>query len=156
MIDDGALPALFSGERDAGDDGAQPDLGHREAHLRLTAAANVAGVAPPVSSALDSALLSQIAAQIADSASSAGASEASIEFPAGSLAESALIRREADGSIAIRIAGIDPRLSALQNARAQMELRAALAQRRLQVSSVTLERGRAEEPDQNPAISRVV
>jgi hypothetical protein len=147
-----ALPGLFKGEDDAGEGGAQPDLGQREALLRLTAAANLTGTAPPMAAAFDTALLSQIAAQISDGVHGAASAEASIEFPAGSLAQSAHIRRDADGSIAIRIAGLDPRLSAMQNGRVQADLRSALALRRLQVSSLTLERGR---DDQEAALSRL-
>jgi hypothetical protein len=153
---DAALTALFAGERDASDDGAQPDLGQRDVILRLTAAAIIAEVTAPAPAAFDTALFSQIAAQIAEGVPVAGASEASIEFPAGSLAESAHLRREADGSIAIRIAGLDPRLSVMQNGRAQMELRAAIALRRLQVSSLTLECGRADDPGQDPPLSRPI
>jgi hypothetical protein len=156
-VDDAALSTMFMGEEDTGEDSAQSDLGQREALLRLTAAANPGGIATPATAAFDTALLSQIAAQIADSVPSAGASEVSIEFPEGSLAHSAHIRREPDGSIAIRLAGLDPRLSAIQNGRAQMDLRAALALRRLQVSSLTLERGQGDQDTPLPRpISRVV
>jgi hypothetical protein len=151
--EDAAMPSLRKGEGDAGEDSAQPDLGQREALMRLTAAANLTGTAPPVAAAFDTALLSQIAAQIAEGVPGAGSAEASIEFPAGALAQSAHIRREADGSIAIRIAGLDPRLSAMQNGRVQADLRSALALRRLQVSSLTLERGRG---DQELALSRPI
>lgn len=151
--DDTALRARLTGERDVGDDGAQPDLGQREALLRLTAAAAVTGVAAPTSPAFDTVLLGQIAAQIADGVPGAGVSEASVEFPPGSLVQSAQIRRAADGSITVRIAGFDPRLSAMQAGRAQAELRSALAVRRLQVSSLTLERA---EDDHDPRLSRPI
>lgn len=152
-LDAAALPALFIGEQGADEDSAQPDLGQREALMRLTAAANLTGPAAPASAAFDTALFSQIAAQIAEAMPGAGTSEASIEFPSGALVQSAHIRREADGSIAIRIAGLDPRLSAMQNGRVQAELRSALALRRLRVSTVTLDRGR---DDQNPLLSRPI
>lgn len=156
-VDDIALPTLFTGEQDTGEGSAESDLGQREVLLRLTAAANLAGIAAPAATAFDTALLNQIAAQIADSVPSAGASEVSIEFPEGSLAQSAHVRREPDGSIAIRLAGLDPRLSAAQNGRAQMDLRAALALRRLQVSSLTLERWQGDQDAPSPRpISRVV
>ena len=156
-VDDAALPALFMGDENTGEDSAQSDLGQREALLRLSSAANPGGIAAPAAAGFDTALLNQIAGQIAEGVPSAGASEVSIEFPEGSLAHSAHIRREPDGSIAIRLAGLDPRLSAMQNGRAQMDLRAALAARRLQVSSLTLERGRDDQGAPLPRpISRVV
>jgi hypothetical protein len=155
--EDLAFPPPYSGEQDAGEGGAHPDLGQREALLRLNAVANLAPVAAPASASFDTALLSQMAAQIAQATPAAGASEVSIEFPSGALAQSAHIRREADGSIVIRIAGLDPRLSAVQNGRAQADLRSALALRRLQVSSVTLEKGRTDQGSVlSSPISRVV
>lgn len=138
-VDEQLLPALQRGDEYTGENGGQSDLGQREALMRLTAATQLAAVSAPQSAAFDTALLNQIAAHIAEGVPVVGSSEASVEFPAGSLVQSALIRREADGSIAIRLAGVDPRLSALQNGRAQAELRSALAGRRLAVHSITLE-----------------
>ena len=134
---------------------AQRDMQNLLTGPQATSAAGLSGAIP-----MDTAMLQRMAAQIAEGIPGAASSEASIQFPDGSLAESAQIRREPDGSIAIRIAGFDPRLSAFQSGRAEVELLTALALRRLKVSSILLERTksdqRSRESSRESAISRVV
>ncbi len=129
----------------------------QQSPMMLGMNANGAGlVSGAAQSAFDPAMLERMAAQIAESWPSAGVQDASIQFPEGSLAESAMIRREPDGSVAIRLAGIDPRLTAREAARAQMELSQALALRKLKVNSVTFERISALHRGLNSAIPRAV
>ncbi|WP_379553661.1 hypothetical protein [Qipengyuania sp. DGS5-3] len=120
--------------------------GGDDARLQL-AAATAAREAGRSSATMDTQMLSRMAAQIAEGWPCAKASSASIQFPEGSLAETAQIKREADGSIAIRIAGLDPRLTAQQTGRAHLELLNAFARRRLSVNSLHLERTKPERDE---------
>ncbi len=113
-------------------------------------------IAAPAAVSIDPTSLQRMAAQIAESWPSSAAQQMSIQFPEGMLAESALIRREPDGSVAIRIAGMDPTLSARQSARAQIELTNALALRRLRVDALSFERAEADQRGLDSAISRAV
>lgn len=153
-----AADAPFGGkpplDREGGD-GGQSGFGQQGVQLQLSGAQALAG-AQASAVPLDTAALQRMAAQIAEAAPGALSSEASITFPDGSLAESAQIKREPDGSVAIRIAGMDPRLTALQNGRAQLELLNGLALRRLKVSSLSLERTKPDQAGRDSAISRVV
>lgn len=145
LVHDGA--GKGSAGSDTGGDtsgGAQQDQTQAQ-HL---AGALIHGVeaGAPVSAAgrasFDPAMLERMAAQIAESWPGSGVASAEIEFPDTAIAQSAQIVREPDGSIAVRIAGIDPRIAAVQNARLQLELANALAQRRLRVGSLQFVRAK--------------
>lgn len=158
--DDQIAEWAFIGERQNGDDDAQTDLGQRDAAIRLHGASPVGAAGDAAPASLEPEVLARMAAHIADGVTSSGLlgaaiNEASIQFPAGMLAESAHLTQEPDGSIAIRIAGLDPRLSALEKGRVQIELRTALAQRR-HVSALSFARAASDYPGRKPEISRVV
>ena len=125
-----------------GDDrgGGQHDHTLHGAHaLTLTGIANISAPASASAPVIDLAMLERMAAQIAESWPSVGAEAMRIEFPAGAIAQSALVSRAADGSLAIRIAGIDPKLSALHHAQLQIQLAGALNRRRLRIGSLNFE-----------------
>ncbi|MDY7098992.1 MAG: hypothetical protein SXU28_12710 [Pseudomonadota bacterium] len=139
----GGFDGEYSGSSDqrGGDGGSQSDHS-----LNAPVWTIIASRADPVSAVgvqgaatVDPAILDRMAAQIAESWTNGRTHEAMIEFPDTALAQSAHISREADGSIAVRIAGLDPRLSALQNAQVQIQLTNALARKRLRVSAVRFE-----------------
>ncbi|MGB3471670.1 MAG: hypothetical protein WBA51_12680 [Erythrobacter sp.] len=117
---------------------AQAALGlqfHGVSAITATAAAGA-----PV---LDTAMLERMAAQIAESWPSSGSSstaqQATVTFPEGAIAHSAHIIRQPDGGMAVRIAGLDPKLAALKHAQLQLQLSGALARRRLKVNSLRFE-----------------
>ncbi len=88
----------------------------------------------------DKAVFERMAAQIAESWPSASQPSAEIEFPPGFLAQGAHLQRQADGGIAIRIAGLDPKLNALRAGYAQLALLHGLGRRRLSIASLQFER----------------
>ena len=119
------------------------------------ATANAGGAASGVNS-IDTATLQRMAAQIAESWPSRVGESLTVQFGEGALAQSALVSREPDGSIAIRIAGLDPNLTARQNARAQLELANALAQKRLRVASLKFEEAATDQRSLPSAMPRAV
>ena len=130
------------GNSGGGDDrgGGQHDHALHGAHaLTLTGIANISAPASASAPVIDLAMLERMAAQIAESCPSVGAEAMRIEFPTGAIAQSALVSRAADGSLAIRIAGIDPKLSALHHAQLQIQLAGALNRRRLRIGSLNFE-----------------
>lgn len=88
----------------------------------------------------DTALLDRIAAQIAEPHGVRGAEGAHLALPPGSLAAGALVVRGADGGLAIRITGLDPRLGPAQTLRLRSGLERALARRGVEVTTLELER----------------
>ena len=108
-------------------------------HDASAAKAGPGEVLPP-----DHALYDKIAAQIAELRPGEGSQMMQLTLPGGSLAAGAMIMRGADGGMAIRITGIDPRLSAMQVARMRKELDNALARRRVNLNSLTLDKSGEE------------
>lgn len=114
----------------------------------------ILAVGPGAPLPLDTTMLERMAAQIAEGWPAGGVEAATITFPDMAVAASAHIVRAADGSIAIRIAGLDPRITALQNARLQIELVNALARRRLRIRSLAFEGlAAASQPARGTAVS---
>lgn len=100
----------------------------------------VAAANQATASRADNAVIEKMAAHIAESWPGAGQKAADIDFPPGSLAQGAHLLRQSDGSIAIRIAGLDPKLNALRAGYAQLALMHGLDRRRLRVASLVFER----------------
>ena len=140
-----ARPGLDESGGDAGaghdGDGAQHDhaLASNTASVAVQGTDSISITAASGTSAFDNATLERMAAQIAESWPGKGIWEASIEFPDTAIAQSAHITREPDGSIAVRIAGLDPNIAAVNHARLQLQLANALAQRRLRLGSLRFE-----------------
>jgi hypothetical protein len=88
---------------------------------------------------MDPALLERMAAQIAEHWPAGGVEAAQVQFPEGSVVQSALLIRAPDGTMAIRLAGLDPRATAVQSARLQLDLANALSRRRLRIGSLHFE-----------------
>lgn len=107
--------------------------------------------------AFDRALFDRIAARIAEVQPGQAGSQVRIDLPLGQLAETVHLRREADGSMAIRVCGNDPRLSPSAQGMARQALEAALLRRKLRVSSLTFEDAdRTGQRSRSSARSRVV
>ena len=129
--------------------------------IQLQALAN-SSTTQPSGPTIDTVMLERMAAQIAESWPTGGAQQASITFPDTAIAQAAYIIREPDGSMAVRIAGLDPKLAAVKQAQLQLQLSGALARRRLKIASLQFEtvdqlRGaRPDVPGDDPAISRAV
>ncbi len=98
----------------------------------------------------DKAMFDRMAAQIAESWPNASQPSAEIEFPPGSLAQGAHLQRQADGGIAIRIAGLDPKLNALRAGYAQLALLHGLGRRRLNIASLQFERASKSADNAQP------
>jgi hypothetical protein len=135
--------------RDASEDSGRADTGNERssdphADLALAQAATVlqgvtgvTGIAATTAALpIDPKLFERIAAQIAEHWPAGLAQAARIQFPPGMLVTAALLTREPDGSMAIRLTGLDPRIAAVQSARLQHDLANALARRRLRVGSL--------------------
>ena len=127
-------------EQDGGDDP------HADFGLALSSAALAQGApgvsglaASPAALPIDPTTLERMAAQIAEQWPGALAEGARIQFPDGMIVKAALLLREPDGSMAIRLTGLDPRVSTVQTARLQHDLADALARRRLRVGSLQFE-----------------
>ena len=114
---------------------AQADMGR----IMRSSDAKVAGSHAPLPAA-DKAIVEKMAAQIAESWPSANASSAEIEFPVGWLAQKAHLLRQPDGGMAIRIAGLDPKLNALRAGYAQLALLHGLDRRRLRIASLVFDK----------------
>ena len=107
--------------------------------------------------AFDRALIDRIAARIAEVQPGQAGSQVRVDLPAGSLAETVVLQREADGAMAIRVAGADPRLSPSAQGFARQALEAALLRRRVKVGSLSFEKGAgANQRNRSSARSRVV
>ncbi len=104
----------------------------------------------------DSAMLERMAAQIAESWPSASKPAVEITFPPGALAQGAHLQRQADGSIAIRIAGLDPKLNALRAGYAQLALLHGLDRRRLKIASLEFEKSRGAQRGRLSEIPKTV
>lgn len=120
---------------------------HDPAAAQLVLAATLQGAqdaspgGPGAPASIDTTMLERMAAQIAEGWPAGGSEAASIAFPETAVAAGAHVTREPDGSVAIRVSGLDPRITALQTARLQIELANALARRRLRIRSLHFESG---------------
>jgi hypothetical protein len=136
-------------QRDPSEDSERADTGndrsgdpHADLALAQSAAvlhgvAGVTGIAASTAALpIDPKLFERIAAQIAEHWPAGLAQAARIQFPPGMLVTAALLTREPDGSMAIRLTGLDPRITAVQSARLQHDLANALSRRRLRVGSL--------------------
>lgn len=150
--------------QDGGDD-SHADLAFAQSPTAvLQGASGVTGVAAsPAALPIDPAMLERMAAQIAEQWPGAIVEAARIQFPDGMIVKAALLVREPDGSMAIRLTGLDPRVSTVQTARLQHDLANALARRRLRVGSLQFENpARVQRGSMRPgagaasAIDRVV
>ena len=102
----------------------------------------------------DTQMLDRMAAQIAE-VRGLDSGEAEIKFPAGSLASEASIQRQPDGGLAIRLAGLDPRLGAVREGLARLALIGALERRRVRIASLQFVRG-DDQAGRKSTMSRVV
>ena len=128
--------------------------GRSENAVTLTNAARPQGALAIAGPAADTAAIDRMAAQIAEPRGF-DTREMEIKFPAGMLAAEASIQRQPDGGLAIRLAGLDPRLGAVREGQARLALLGALEKRRLKVSSLVFERG-AGQAGRKSTMSRVV
>lgn len=149
----GARSLLRDGlqERGTYEGGPQYTLSHNV--LAQAPAIASASTSPAGGSGIDPSMLQRMAAQISESWPSAAKPEMAVQFPEGMIATSAHLTREPDGSVAIRIAGLDPLLSARQSARAQTELATALALKQLKVRSLRFERTETDQRALDPTMS---
>jgi len=116
------------------------DLALAQSAVILHGAASVTGIAASTANLpIDPKVFERIAAQIAEHWPQGLAQAARIQFPPGMIVTAALLTREPDGSMAIRLTGLDPRIAAVQSARLQHDLANALARRRLRVGSLQFE-----------------
>ncbi len=133
-------PSEDSDRADARNDrGTDPhaDLALAQSTTVLHGAAGVTGIAASTASLpIDPKVFERIAAQIAEHWPASLSEATRIQFPPGMLVTAALLTREPDGSMAIRLTGLDPRIAAVQSARLQHDLANALARRRLRVGSL--------------------
>lgn len=104
---------------------------------------------------LDRATIDRIAAQIAEARPGSAGAEAQVHFAAGSAAQMAHLRMRADGSIAIRVSGLDPRLTALQQGQLRFALVDALRRRDFRVDELRFEEAKSQR-GRDDAMSRVV
>jgi hypothetical protein len=173
---DDTPPADARVRREGSEDSERADTGnerssdpHADLALAQSAAvlhgiASVTGIAASTAALpIDPKLFERIAAQIAEHWPAGLAQAARIQFPPGMLVTAALLTREPDGSMAIRLTGLDPRITAVQSARLQHDLANALARRRLRVGSLQFDdAARAQRGGVRPdggadsAIDRVV
>lgn len=150
------------GEQKGGGD-AQPELALAQPAAALFGAAATAAVAEIATPLMDPALLERMAAQIAEHWPAVGLEAAHVQFPEGAVVQSALLTRGPDGAMAIRLTGLDPRVTAVQSARLQLDLANALSRRRLRIGSLQFESApraqrdyRGAEPGTASVIDRVV
>ena len=145
----------MAGEDDdaSGDGGA----GGTADALRMATPAQGLSASSPITLP-DTALFDRIAAQIAEIRPGEGGQMAHLTLPEGSLAQAALIAKGPDGSLSIRITGLDPRLGTIQADRLRAGLVSALSRRKIHLAGLTLDKN-DPQPDQRgraSTTSRVV
>ena len=128
--------------------------------LRLSAAAHPVPTRGVASLGIDLTMIDRIAAQIAEVQPAIANQSAVVTFPAGTIVGSAMVTREADGGLSIRLTGLDPRVGALRADRLRTSLLSSLERRRIRTSEVTFEDKGAttlgDQDDRDSITSRVV
>lgn len=129
--------------------------------VRAAAVAQLAEPGARGSIVIDIAMIDKIAARIAEvQPAEARQQAAAVAFPTGSVVESATVLRGPDGGLAIRITGLDPRVSALQADRLRANLLSALERRRIKTEAVMFDDIRevasGRQRDRDSVTSRVV
>jgi hypothetical protein len=131
----------FGGGPDNGSD-TESDVALAQAPSTLLGAhgpSSVGAIGAPITPLIDPALIARMAAQIAETWPSAASEAVQVQFPQGSLITGALLSRLPDGSMAIRLTGLDPQVTAVQGVRLQRDLAAALTRRRLRIGAMQFE-----------------
>jgi hypothetical protein len=163
LADLGADIGADSGQG-GGNGDAHPDFALTQPAAVLSGPASITAPAPtPATPLIDPAMLERMAAQIAEQWPGGGIEAARIQFPEGAIIQAVSLTRQADGTMAIRLTGLDPRFTALQSARLQVDLANALTRRRLRIGALEFEKaapsqresGRSD-PGAASAIDRVV